>query len=564
MGKGAETNAGAVVEDGKYSSARDNFARNQPALPVSVALDAPLLLLRRRTWISVACELLRASVKHARHLAEDFCFSSSGGAGAISIADGDGGCGEYGKRWKGVVTVAITNRERWGGSTDGIADTSGSNSGRETSKISTACANDVSRTGSTVEPGTTGREKVEGNVAAGEAAAAPERAGEEKDPNVSKATVVPLVVGSTLELARETPPLLVRALAALTGEGAMLPESNCERGGVGEHIQGKDAATASRDECLTSPDATTPVSGPLVEEEAVLTAQHRQPRWVFTGVIEALVLAESFRATTTLHGLSPQPEKKSGNFYDRDCGRKHLSATSSSAASSPSFAHAGGGGTKAGEQGGGENRPSTGGEPPPHTAAEWKNSPSATTCRPQNTGGVDDLQHFLLVERQLEMLHREAFLQVNTGDDGLSTPTTFVLPFSWGSMSLLNATAPLVEKRRGAFDDGSHDRLQDLQNIRRRAAQLDRLLSARIVRALPGYVISLPPRRCIGIMPSLLRWLEVGAVDAFVEEQDTSSPTYVQYVVFTHTNTNHEKLGYTNTYFAHSLQQLLPTDIDTI
>lgn len=529
MGKGAETNADPAVEDGKCSWARDAFAGSRPApLPAPVTPDAPLLLLRRRTWISVACELLRASVKHARHLAEDVCDSSSAaagaGAGAVAISDGDGGCFEYGNRAKGVLTVEIANRERWGGSTDGIADTSGSDSGRQASKTSTACAKDESRPGSTAESGTAGRAKVDGNVAAGEAATAPARAVEEKDPSVLKATAAALrVVGSTLELARETPPFLVRSLAALAGEGAMLPESDGERGDVGEAVQGRHAATASRDECLSAPDAIAGVSAPLAADEAVAMAPHRQP-WVFTGVIEALVLAESFRATTVLHGFSSPTEKRSGNSNDSDCGRQQLSATSSSGAPSSSFARTAEAGTDAGEDGGGGNRPSSGGHHPSHTAAERKNSPSATTSRPPTTGGDDDpQQHFLLVERQLEMLHREAFPPANTDDDddGLSIPTaTFVLPFSWGSMSLLNATAParLAEKkgRGGVDDDGRHDHLQDLQSLRRRAAQLDRLLSARIVCALPGYVMSLPPRRCIGIIPTLLRWLEVGEADTFV------------------------------------------------
>lgn len=144
----------------------------------------------------------------------------------------------------------------------------------------------------------------------------------------------------------------------------------------------------------------------------------------------------------------------------------------------------------------------------------------------------------LIIERQLGLLGEIALSNhapPSAGSNkhgGRSTPksttaatTRVVVPFSWGSMSLLHAPTrfEMDTRKEGLGSDHDdrgrgggnpprgQDRLRACQ-ARWRAVRLDRLLSSRVVRALPGYVGSLSLQRSAGIVPTLLRWLEVNEV----------------------------------------------------
>lgn len=261
----------------------------------------PLLLLRRRTRLSVACELLRASVRYARHLAETLTDQAAGGVnhvssqprrgsgsnstlnvqqagtaevvgvtpGALAVSaaspcpqEPPGGSTSWAA---GNMAVSVTNRERWGGGTEGIADSGVG--GRGVSRLP------VATTSSSV-----------GSTAAAKAAVASKHA----------AVTVAQIVRDTVALCCEAPPLLARALAGVAVEketpdeiGKCTPHQSTAR-----PIEASNRAKSSGG-----------------EGAGLLT-----PQWVFTAIVEAVILAGSFHATTVLLPFSETPSSN-------DCSR---------------------------------------------------------------------------------------------------------------------------------------------------------------------------------------------------------------------------------------------------
>ena len=249
-------------------------------------ISPSFLLLQRRTRLSVACELLSASVRYARQLAEMLTDQAVGvinHTSSRSIGNGDSGSedapqavqagtaevlGDTPDALVGSATlspsegapcgsaisaadtfaVSVTNRERWGGSTEGIAD-------------SGVAGSSLSRL-----PGVTASASV-GSTAAGEAE------GVKKHP---AATVAQIVRGA-LELCGEAPQLLARAL-----EGFMEEEMPDKIGESTPHQSTGRPTNTLNGGSASGGEGTRLLSSP----------------WIFTGVLEALILAESFRATT--------------------------------------------------------------------------------------------------------------------------------------------------------------------------------------------------------------------------------------------------------------------------
>lgn len=494
--RAAATNSKSEIDtEGKdediLSSSGGLVAANRP--PPSMTLQNPPLL-RRTTRISVASELLRASVRHARHLAEvvvDGSVSALDAAGVEGADDDDGDVGGQARNRAASVIIEIANRERWGGSTDGIADTSDGSGG---GGGSVSVISNKFRTSVQVEHEveSTAASATVGAMVAGQPVAA-ERA---RIRNVWESASA-RIVGEILRLSRETPSLLVRALAALTCKGGILLPGRDREEEINPTPAARECTTALPRECLDSP----PVAGATAVGEAVVAPWNHQ--WVFTGVIEALVLAESLVATTTVGRDPTKTEKLHGADFSRgpggySGGGQQLSGPLASSPFSPASAA----GVVGGKAGGEMNISSTG---------------SGQTQKATELNLAAQSGHLTLIEIQLELLHRQA--HSTAGSDGWSASTrgTLVVPFSWGSMSLLHAPTRFEEMRNEGLggDDGGagnplrgENQLRDCQS-RWRAVKLDRLLSSRIVRALPGYIGCLPLQRSVGIVPTLLRWLEV-------------------------------------------------------
>lgn len=260
-----------------------------------------LLLLRRRTRLSIACELLRASVRYARHLAETLTDQAAGGVnhvssqphrgsgsndtlnvqqagtaevvgvtpGALAVSaaspcpqEPPGGSTVWAA---GSVAVSVTNRERWGGGTEGIADSGVGGQGFSRLPVAT--------TSSSV-----------GSMAADKAAVVHKHA----------AVTVAQIVRDTLALCCEAPPLLARALT-----GVAAKEEPPDK--IGECTPHQSTA------CPIEASNRAKYSGG--EGAGLLT-----PQWVFTAVVEAMILAGSFHATTVLLSFSKTP---SSNDYPR-------------------------------------------------------------------------------------------------------------------------------------------------------------------------------------------------------------------------------------------------------
>lgn len=465
-----------------------------------------LTLLRRTTRVSVASELLRSSVRYARHLAEavvDDPVAVTGASGVgIAGEDDDGEVGGKSPNRAVDAIFEITNQERWGGSTDGIADTSGGGGGGGTND---GISKKKNRPRAPLEHGagaTDAPVAAEATIARPPAAVA-ERARTRGGPNASQ-PVIARVVGETLRLAREAPPMLARALASLAGEGGTEPDRGREK--ESQPIPGRGCPAAGlpreRQGQGSAPSAAAAAAAAVVEEP-------RNHRWVLTGVVEALMLAESLVATTTLTrfpaGMSETSHRDDwyGCLTDIGGGEQMQSSTPPASPSTPPAAAA----RVVAGKAGGETSASFAGSRKAQEGAGAENS-AARSAR------------LLLIERQLELLHEQA-LSTAGGVGWSATPTaTFVVPYSWGSMSLLNAPTRFEGHKEGS--GGNHGRgrnarrgelkLGDFQNCWR-AVRLDRLLSSRVVRALPGYVGALPPQRNIGMVPILLRWLEVQVND---------------------------------------------------
>eukprot|EP00752_Nemacystus_decipiens_P017850 g16006.t1 len=401
--------------------------------------------LLRITRISIAAELLRASVRHARHLAESLVdgrpVSASGGAGAGAEDVDNGAGGHFGGqahcRTAGVV-VEIANGERWGGSTDGITDTSGGGDGVQTNSPPPGTASVHAERGasSTVVASSASADR----VAESSSVSAAERGARAQGTCVSPPAVARLV-GETLDLARDAPSLLARAVGALSAGngGAILPDRDREKareqGGPARECTAGTPSPRER-------QASSPSCAAAAAAVAEGVAEQPKHRWVFTGVIDALVMAESLVATTTLslhHATKPEkPQRAADCSGDRgDSTRREQQFSAPSA--SPSL--------PAETPGGEQSSPSTGSTDKIQNVDE---AGSLTAARSDH--------HLSLIERQLELLHERA-LSTGAGTDGRrsassTTATLFVVPFSWGSLSLLRRAPTLFEEERKAGDPG--------------------------------------------------------------------------------------------------------------
>ena len=272
----------------------ERAAQSKTDIELARRTSPSLLLLRRRTRLSVACELLRASVRYARHLAETLTDQVAGDMNHIPSQPHSGrGSNSSPKAlqagpadvvgvtpdafagsaasprcqellggtvaWAaGTVTVSITNRERWGGSTEGIADSGVG--GQSFPRL----------------PVVTTRSSL-GSTAAEEAEVV----------NKNAAATVARIVRDTLALCCEAPPLLAHALAGVTKEKET-PNETGER--TPRQSTGCPVVTLTRPK--KSGGKCTRLLG---------------PQWVFTGVVEAIILARSFRATTVCFRFSEKP-----------------------------------------------------------------------------------------------------------------------------------------------------------------------------------------------------------------------------------------------------------------
>lgn len=269
----------------------------------ATAIKSAQLLLKRRTSLSTACELLRASASHARHLAE-VCtdrrqqrkqnLKDSALAGS---ADGDtaatdkfvaprtveraatfdenrilggGGGGSDDESY-----VSVTSPERWGSSTDGISD-SGSG-GRWEERLPGVARSHVD--------GLCVPVSAENSHAEGIAVV------RSIDSGGSSPVAAAQIVRNTLALCRDAPPLLIRALAAVAKEH---DESMDFRSGTlkedGHGIG--DTTTSSFEYTYGGNTISTPG-----EAASLGSPRHL---WIFTGVVEALVFAAAFRFGTSL------------------------------------------------------------------------------------------------------------------------------------------------------------------------------------------------------------------------------------------------------------------------
>lgn len=374
--------AGAEVDTESTSAAGVIMKGETPLEPLP---REDLTLLRRRTCLSVACEILRAAVRHARHLAEQSTDRGhDDGANEHHVKNG----------------ISIVTRERWGGSTDGIADTSGGLA-PALDRLST------NENGKVAEDA----EAAIGNTALGadsEAATAEVKPGG-RSPKASESILAQIVMDA-LSLARDASPLLARALATFSAEGEVLPKgvrkTSCESTQDCEAVTAKTFTSGG--DCLTSPHAVAVASSPSARTMTLEQYYHQHHVW--TGGIEALVLMASFLATTIFRpdcSKTPTPrEEGDGNsrtsrkrgFGEQPSALSSLSPPSSSSVLSDGACS-------------GVFPPSAGGTKANSTATtepDWRVNSGAARG---GNGGYrdDDPSPFWLVQQQLELLHHEAF-----------------------------------------------------------------------------------------------------------------------------------------------------------
>lgn len=268
----------------------------------------------------MASELVRATVRHARHLAEILVVSGSrnadfqvpdhlgGTRGATSsvtsvlrtgnisasapsanikqddVSSASMRCdhkqeSRSGGRepGNGDVWIVVVGCERWGGSTDGIADSS---VGGE------ASLSNIGRVGRTAPSSGVNGGDVIARVAA------------------NARGVAVRIISDALQLCTDIPPLLLaQALAVASGENA-----NPRRNGDSILEGGTSHALMSR---IYVPNTNgTAVSGDIANNHSkcqkVIDIPPQCQRFVFTGVVEALVLSRAFRATTRIIDIAPK------------------------------------------------------------------------------------------------------------------------------------------------------------------------------------------------------------------------------------------------------------------
>lgn len=272
----------------------------------------------------MASELVRASVRHARHLAEILVVSVSGNAdfqvpgqlvgtrsvtsilptgntfasapsantkrddvsSASVLCDHKQQLSSGGRQpGNEGVWIVVVGRERWGGSTDGIADSS---VGGEASLLPPPVLSPRSNIGRVGQTAPSSGENGGGVVVR---AAADARG------------VAVRIIGDALQLCADMPLLLAQALAVVPGAAA-----NFRRNGDSKLEGGTSHALLSR--VSVKKKNSTAVAGDITSnhskcQNAIDIPPQRQ-RFVFTGVVEALVLTRAFRATTRIVAIAPK------------------------------------------------------------------------------------------------------------------------------------------------------------------------------------------------------------------------------------------------------------------
>lgn len=273
--------------------------------------------LRYRTRLKVTCELVRASVKHARHVAEIWTDEFDGGKCHVSgqLLSGVGTCTNVASAVssavntkfvttttktatrpgrifpcgeilnadgrllsENVVGVTVTNQERWGSSTDGISESSSSRV-----VLPAVMARRASKTG---------RSKPSVNQTAAKSCSQPTAV---SGTYACTCRTVAQIVDKTINLCHEGPQFICRALATVTNIGTP--------GQFGEFNpnQSPEDSNSSLETAAIAPTATATghSDSSIIDQPARLDCY-----WVFTGVINVLILARAFRATTTLLNVS--------------------------------------------------------------------------------------------------------------------------------------------------------------------------------------------------------------------------------------------------------------------
>lgn len=221
----------------------------------------------------MACELVRAAVAHSRHLVELYTDASRTRRGPIPTrheADELSSVGSAGNATankgdtllEGDVFVRVVDSERWGASTEGISDSGpGSERSRENSD------------------GILGRLRMLAETAAGSNVSSPEGGAQQ-----ACLVLVARIAEDAMMLCRDGAPFLAQALTTMPNpEDLKLPAEI-------------EPAVAS---AVAIPGEASSERQPSSSDE-----KHGQstldPAWVFTGVIEALVLTGAFLATTVV------------------------------------------------------------------------------------------------------------------------------------------------------------------------------------------------------------------------------------------------------------------------
>lgn len=237
--------------------------------------------LLRRTRLSVACELVRASVAHSRHLIElytDACARTPAQGENIQLnANGATSAAAESARLPGIdekrnilednIFVAALDSARWGASTEGISD-SGSGHGSKGKNADDFLV----------------RLKNLAETAAGSKVVSP-------DLGIHQACLglVAQVAKDTVILCRKGTPLLLQAFAAITNAKNGKAALKHELAGIMFNARGTGAIPKGNFTPRQDPSCRGAELQPTVN-----------PAWVFTGVVETLVLAGAFSATTVV------------------------------------------------------------------------------------------------------------------------------------------------------------------------------------------------------------------------------------------------------------------------
>lgn len=443
-------------------------------------MPAQLLHLRRRALLSVATELVRASVRHARHIAElcvdaaadknmnrtvaepcdGQCLKETGtvttavaaptAAGQLVLKStcipGDLEGLAHGSRVVPIdedMVLAVTAQHRWGSSTDGIADSSREDMVRPLAAAQQSAENVSGPASSLVSP----KDTKGGST-------------EVRAETTHTREIVARIVRDTLDLCRDAAPFIVQALEMVGSEGDIptkIVDSGLEElapGAVSSHRLATHTGATIGNDVVPLP---------------------RKARWVFSGVVEVLVLARTFRATTALLPFSNGQRAHVNQSFSppiRSAGEKtrgngETLPESADADQGPNvvvqqleFLHA-----KA------FSAPVPGGDASPSKTKSRHQENQRCTVAVAGEGGnriAGGTREGEAKKWRVEKGESSACCDIHGGEEGDFPPdiskeakgdeeptTNFAVPFSWGSLPLVQATP--APRARGGGRDGALD-----------------------------------------------------------------------------------------------------------